>query len=61
VVLIWIVGTLVVLGLLYLALPLLTTAFLFVLRMLWYFILVCIGFRVLMLLVFLATRYFYAP
>lgn len=54
-VLIWIIGTLAGVGLLYLAIPLLTAAFLFVLRALLYIVLAYVAYRVLLFLVFLAT------
>jgi hypothetical protein len=61
VVLIWILGAIVAGGLLYLTLPLLAATVLLVLRVLFYVILACVGFRVIMFVAFLATNYFQAP
>jgi hypothetical protein len=55
---IWLVGALLVGGLLYFALPLLTVTLLFALRVLFYVVVACLGIRLMMFLAFLVTRCF---
>lgn len=56
-ILVWTIGTLVGAGLLYLALPLLAVAGLFILRVIGVVVLVCIVLRVLMYLIFLGSNW----
>lgn len=55
VIMLWAIGALIGAGLLYLALPLLAVAGLFILRSIGVVVLVCIFLRVLMFLIFLGT------
>lgn len=56
-ILVWSITALLGAGLLYLALPMLAVAGLFVLRLMGVVVLACIAYRVILFLMFLGTRY----